>query len=522
MALVPLLLGLASCTEPGSEKPPRPVQLDALIINGLVYDGSDSPGQIMAIGIKDGRISFVGDHRSADLEADQTIDAAGKIVVPGFIDPHTHSLSELQSSEFNANLNYLTQGVTTVFVGNDGGGTHRIAALSGELESRGIGTNVAFLVGHGAVREAIIGREAREPVPAELTKMRELVLQAMKEGAVGLSSGLYYAPGSFATTNEVIALARAAAQYDGVYDSHIRDESTYNIGLSAAIEEAIEVGRQAGLPVHIAHIKALGVDVWGQSGKVISLIEEARSEGLQITADQYPWRASGTHLGNAVVPRWVMAGSAEKYQARLRDSKLLPEIEEAVNENIRRRGGAESLLIVDCPAHEYEGKTLAEVAQSEGLDPVDAALDILRLGSTRVVSFNMNMEDIGNFMAQDWVVTSSDGNDGHPRKYASFPRKYSKFVIEKRLLSTHSFVHRSSGLTADIFGLEYRGYLKPGYFADIAIINPENYGPQADYFHWNTLSSGVEYLYVNGVLAIERGVSTLALTGQALRKKVGG
>lgn len=516
--LLPTLLLLAACNPQSSADLEAPLQLDTLIINGLVYDGSDTPPRKSSIGIKDDRVSFVGDHKAIKLVAQRTVDAAGLLVVPGFIDPHTHSLGELQGPKTKANINYQTQGVTTVFVGNDGGGSYQIEGLADTLEKGGIGTNVAFLVGHGEVRAAVMGGENRAPNADELTQMKLLVNRAMEEGALGLSSGLYYTPGNFAETDEVVELARVAASHGGLYESHIRDESSYNIGFLAALEEALDIGRQAQLPVHIAHIKALGVDVWGESGAAIELINAARAEGLQVSADQYPWRASGTHMRNALVPRWALADSFEAYQQRLLDPDLLPKLRLAIQDNIRRRGGPDSLLIVTCPRGEYAGKTLTEIAALLGVPPLDAAMEVLRLGKSRVVSFNMNMTDIDNFMSQPWVMTSSDGNDGHPRKYASFPKKYRAYVVDKKALTPQAFVHRSSGLVADTFGITNRGYLKPGFYADIAILDPATYGPRADYFTWNTLSVGVEYLFINGVLSIAQETGTGELAGRALRK----
>lgn len=511
-----LMVLITACNPQGSVGPDTQLELDTLVINGLVYDGTDGPGRRTAIGIKDDRISFVGDHNAVTIDALRVIDAKGLLVVPGFIDPHTHSLAELLGPETKTNFNYLTQAVTTVIVGNDGDGGYEVKSLADSLEVGGTGTNVAFLVGHGTVREAVMGRDNRAPSAVELEQMRALVGRAMKEGALGLSSGLYYAPGHFSAIDEVVELAKMAAQYGGLYESHIRDESSYSIGFLAALNEAIDIGRRADLPVHIAHIKALGVDVWGESDRAIEVVEAAREQGLRVTADQYPWSASGTHLRNTLIPRWALAGTFEEYQQRLQDPQLLPEIQAAMADNLRRRGGADSLLLVTCPRQEYLSKTLAEVASMEGVSPIEAALSVLRLGRSRVVSFNMDKTDIVNFMSRPWVMTSSDGTDGHPRKYASFPKKYRAYVVDQEVLSLQSFVHRSSGLTADTFGLVNRGYLKPGYFADIAILNPETYGPQADYMHWNTLSSGVEYLYVNGVLSIEKGTDSEALAGRPL------
>ncbi len=506
-----------ACESSEDNRTPEPLSLDTLIINGLVFDGSDNPPRSTSVGIKGDRIAFLGEHEALDIQAKNVIDATDLLVAPGFIDPHTHSLAELRSQSDNSNLNYLTQGVTTVVVGNDGDGDYRIADLASSLANGGIGTNAAFLVGHGAVRRAVMGGDNRPPSEAELQQMRELVEQAFREGALGLSSGLYYTPGNFASTEEVIELARVAARYDGIYDSHIRDESSYSIGLIASILEAIEIGIAADIPVHIAHIKALGVDVWGNSEEIIGIINDARDSGLRVTADQYPWEASGTHLRNALVPRWALAGTFEDYQARLRDDEDLRRIEPDMAENLRRRGGAESLLIVTCPQPEYAGKTLAQVSEVLNMPPVKAALEVLKLGRSRVVSFNMHPQDMENFMRQPWTMTSSDGTNGHPRKYASFPKKYRDSVADTQLLKMEEFVHRSSGLTADTFGIKNRGYLRSGYFADIVVLDPALYAPRADYLNWNALSQGVEYLLVNGAPTIADGEYTGELAGRALR-----
>jgi N-acyl-D-aspartate/D-glutamate deacylase len=390
--------------------------------------------------------------------------------------------------------------------------------LARTLTSIGIGTNVGFLVGHGEVRDQVMGKADRAPSQKEQNAMMQLVESAMKEGALGLSSGLYYRPGSFAATGELTELATVVAQYGGLYESHIRDESSYNIGLLAAIQEALDIGRQAGLPVHISHIKALGVDVWGESTSVIAMIEAARKAGGTVTADQYPWRASGTHLDNALVSRWAMAGSDEEFHARLEDPELRPRIVAEMRNNLRIRGGPEALLIATCPQPSMVGKTLAEVANESSQDPIDVALKLLVAGDTRVISFNMNPQDIEAFMVQPWVMTSSDGNDGHPRKYASYPKKYHDYVVKQSIMPVHTFFHRSTGLVADTFGLKNRGYLRPGYFADISIIDPETFSPQADFDRWNRLSTGIDFLFVNGVLAIDKGYGTSALSGRALSR----
>ena len=488
----------------GSDALGEEEKFDSIVVGGLVYDGSGAPPIDASIGIRGDRIAFVGDADSITWTADEIIDASDHFVSPGFIDPHTHSLFDLLHPIRRSNVNYLTQGVTTVFEGNDGGGTPFIAKLSQKLSDQGIGTNVAFFVGHGSVRRNVMGLSARAPTNEELEEMKALVEQGMREGALGLSTGLYYTPGNYSTTDEVVALTTVIAPFGGIYESHIRDESSYQMGFLAALEEALDVGRLAGVPVHVGHIKALGVDVWGDSTAAIAMIEEAQAAGYTVTADQYPWTASGTHLRNAVMPRWALADSEQQYQARLRDTSLREEILVAVRDNIRRRGGATALLMATCEDSRFVRKTLADAATILRLDAAEAAIELLKLGSSRVISFNMNDGDIEAFMRQPWVMTSSDGNERHPRKYASFPRKYEEYVQKRGLMTIEEFIRKSTSLTAQTFRLNKRGMLKVGYYADIIVVDPENYRANATYLHWNRLSSGVRDVLVNGQLAIRK------------------
>ena len=465
------------------------VRADLLIAGGLVYTGNEGAVPTLAdVAVRGDEIVFVGDANTIDLQATRTINAAGRLVTAGFIDPHTHARSELESDDENANLNYLHQGVTTVVIGNDGGGTHELRALVQQLEANGIGSNVAAFVGHGAVRRAVIGGENRAATPDEIAAMQALVESAMRDGALGLSTGLFYVPGSYADTDEVVALTEVAHRLGGLYDSHIRDESSYTIGLVAAIDEAIEVGRRTGIAVHIAHIKALGVDVWGQSSTVIERIEAARANGLRVTADQYPWPASGTHLHNALLPKSFLDGDRDSYREKLADAAVLDALRPAVAENLRRRGGADALLIVAAVDDALPGNTLADVAGFMETDPVSAAFALMQAGAVRVASFNMQAKDIENFMRQDWVVTSSDGTDGHPRKYASFPKKYRDHV--GTTVTLEEFLFRSSALTADVLGLRDRGRLEVGAAADIVVLDLERYKTDGRFFHLGPARDG--------------------------------
>ncbi len=520
LIITQLLILLAACgCEAPTETASGAAQVDILLVNGSVYRGRD--GEALAttdVGIKNGRIAYIGSAEDDGIGAEQRLDAKGLIIAPGFIDPHTHSLGELLSANANSNLNYLMQGVTTVFVGNDGGGPVDFEDTVRRLESNGIGTNAAMYVGHGSLRQTVMAGENRAPTARELEQMKDLVAQAMESGALGLSTGLYYAPGNFADTAEIVALASVAAEYGGIYDSHIRDESTYNIGLLASIEEALKIGREAQIPVHIAHIKALGVDVWGQSDKVIEKIEKARDAGQSVTADQYPWSASGTHLRNALLPRETLSGSETEYLQRLRDPQVLADIRAEMQENLRRRGGAESLLIVMAKNRELAGMTLAEIAVNRGQNPIDGAIEIMLEGSTRVASFNMHEDDIKAFMLKEWVMTSSDGTDGHPRKFGSFPKKFSDYVLGEQLISVEDFLYRSSTLAAETFGLVDRGRIEVGYAADVIAFDPASFESVASFASWNELSRGVVYSVVNGQLVIQDGEYTGSLPGIVIRK----
>jgi N-acyl-D-aspartate/D-glutamate deacylase len=495
-------------------------QVDYLIINGKVFDGSRSKPTFSDIAIQGNIIVAIGKDLTKKYQATKVIDAEGLLVAPGFIDPHTHSYNDLKSKTKNSNINYLTQGVTTVFNGNDGRGSININDIEKSLKINGIGTNTGFFVGHGTIRQLVMGKADRPASNTEIETMKSLVKSAMQQGAFGLSSGLYYVPGNYANTEELVQLALEVKPFNGVYESHIRDESSYNIGLIGAVKEAIEIGEKAGVPTHIAHIKALGVDVWGQSKAIINSINQARERGLKVTADQYPWLASGTNISSALFSRWVRADTEKAYHARLVNSELLPKIRQEVTENIRRRGGAQALLIVNTKQHKWLGKNLEEIALLENMSPADMAIHIVLSGNASVASFNMNPKDVNRIMQQGWLMTSSDGTKGHPRKFASYPEKFEKFVKNNKVISLVTFINQSSGLVADTLGVKNRGYLKVGYFADLLIIDEKKYKANATYHEPEKLSDGVVYLWVNGQLTIHKNKFTGLKAGHVLRNSM--
>lgn len=492
-------------------------KVDFLITNGTVYTGESNQAQQLDVAICQQIICGLYPSGEHNIKALKIIDAKGKIVSPGFIDPHTHSLPELLSKDKNHNLNYLTQGVTTVVNGNDGGGPVDISAMAEKLTSNGIGTNTALLVGHGSLREQVMGRAERYSTPAELNKMSELLTTAMQAGSIGLSTGLYYVPGNYANTDEVISLAKISSYYGGIYDTHLRDESTFNIGFTAALDEAINIADKADIHLHLAHIKALGVDVWGQSEQAIAIITQAQQNGTSISADQYPWLASGTKLRSAVMPKWVMADSKAAFHQRLKQADLAKKIAQEITENIRRRGGPDSLYITDFTDKNLVGLNLLQVTELKKLSVVDTAISLVLEGDVRVASFNMSSQDVERFMVQPWVVTSSDGTNGHPRKFASFPRKYQTYVVDKKLLTMADFINRSSSQTATILGLTDRGILKAGYKADVIVFDRQAFAPKASFSQWNNYSVGVEQVIVNGTLVIENSLYLDVLAGEFIQ-----
>lgn len=515
-----LSLCLATAMLAGSVSPAVALpRADVILRGGTVYSGAEEPARPADVVISGERIRYVGPDAATRFEARSTIDAAGLIVAPGFIDAHTHPDTYLRSPRARERLNapWLFQGVTTVVTGVDGSGTPEVARDAAALARAGIGTNVVPYVGFGAVRRRVLGDADRAPRPAELDTMRRLVARGMCEGAVGLSTGLFYAPQRFATTDEVIALAREAGLRGGLFDTHQRDESSYSIGLLQSVEEVLRIGREARVPVHFAHIKALGVDVQGQSTEVIARINAARAAGQDVTADQYPWTASGTSLDAALLPPWALDGGRPALLHRLADNAQRARIRSEMAENLRRRGGAPTLLLT-ATGTPWTGRTLAEVAASWNVDALDAALRIIEAGErgADVASFNMSEDDIRRFMREPWVMTSSDGSDGHPRQYATFPMKYRRYVVEQHVIPLAEFIRSSTGRTADRFGLEGRGYLHAGAFADIVVFDPARYAPRADYVHPRELSAGVVYLWVNGRLALDHERLTGTAAGRVL------
>ena len=496
-----------------------------LIKNGRVMDGSGNPWIRADVLLRGDRVEAVGN--LGEVAADEVIDATGLYVTPGFIDVHSHSGPGLASPGLSHGEPLLAMGLTTVFVNPDGGGgATDLARQRGELQRDGLGVNAAQLVSHGTVRSAVLGSEDRVATVAELDRMRQLVREGMADGGWGLSSGTFYVPGNYAPPEEIEELAREVAPYGGAYISHIRDESTYSVGLIAAVDEVINVGRVAGIPAVLTHVKALGPAVWGFGAAIVQRVENARAEGVQVFADQYPYTASATGLNAALLPRWSQAGGRDSLMARMDNPETMALIREGMVEGLARRGGADRIQFRRYrPDESIEGRLLSVIAEERGQDPIDTAIDLIRGGGVSIVSFNMHDDDVETLMVQPWMMTSSDGGlvpmgEGvpHPRSYGAFARKIRLYVNEKGTVSLEQAIRSMTSLPAQVFGMPDRGVLRPGAIADIAVFDLDAVRDVAEYTDPHHYSEGMVHVFVNGEAAIKDGAFTGVRAGRVLQK----
>lgn len=503
---------------------PAPADPGVLIVDGRILDGSGNPWTEGDLLLRDGRISAIG--RNLEAPGAEVVDAAGLYVAPGFIDTHSHAAPGLAVPELSHAEPLLAMGVTTIFANPDGGGPTDIARQRSELLADGLGVNVAQFVGHGSVRRAVLGSADRPATEAEMEEMRELVRQAMAEGAWGLSSGTFYVPGSYAPPEEIESLAMEIAPYGGAYQSHIRDESAYSVGLLAAVDEVIEVGRAAGIPAVLTHVKALGPFVWGFGDSIVHRVEAARAEGVEVFADQYPYTASATGLDAALLPRWSQAGGRDSLLARMSRPAEMARIRDGMVQGLARRGGAERIRFrryVPDPA--IEGRLLSEVAAERGLEPLELAAELIRGGRVAIVSHNMDDSDVVALMARPWTMTASDGglvpiDQGvpHPRSYGSFTRRIAKYALAQEVDGLASAVRSMTSLPAMVYGMADRGGLRPGMAADVVVLDLDELNDPATYTDPHHYSEGVVHVFVNGEPAVRDGAFTGILAGRALRK----
>lgn len=498
---------------------------EVLIKNGRIIDGTGAAAQTGSVGIKDDRIVAMGELSGT---ADMVIDAGGKVVAPGFIDVHTHSekISEVPAAE-----NFLRMGVTTIITGNCGMSRTDVAAFFDEISKADMTLNVAMLIGHGAVREqGMGGKFIRAPSDAQLTSMKQIVDQAMKDGAVGMSTGLIYVPGSFAKTDEIIELAKVVAAHGGVYASHIRHET---VRIFDALDEFTRIAREAKVRAELSHIKLSGPTAWGRAGEVLAYLDKARAEGLQITHDIYGYTASSTGL-RQTIPDSALEGTREDYSARLADPQAKAKIIQGMMEILQRSGRSDYSYAVVARFQSdpsLNGLTIPEAAKkvrgSDSLkDQIELLLDIEKQGGGSGIFHGMNEGDLTVFLKHPLTMVASDGGPRklgedipHPRSYGNNARILARYVRQQKVLTLEEAIRRMTKLPAETFRLKGRGVLQPGSLADVVIFDPDQIAAPSTFSDPHHYSAGFTEVLVNGVPVIHEDKLTEARPGGPLRRE---
>jgi N-acyl-D-amino-acid deacylase len=553
VSLVAILIAIAWAQDSRSSS--ESLSFDVIIRNGHILDGSGNPWFSADIGIRGDRIVVIGNLSNA--QAKREIDASGRVVTPGFIDMLGQSEYPLLID--NRSISKMAQGITSEITGEGGSiapqndktiapakpflDHYKLAidwtTLDGyfkRLEKQGTPINIGTYVGAAQVREAVIGDVDRAPTPAELEQMKELVAQAMKDGALGISTALIYPPGHYAKTEELIELAKVVARYGGIYASHMRSEGASEM---AALDEAIRIGREAGVPVEIFHLKVSGKPRWGTMPKVVEKIQQARDEGLDIRASQYPYVAGGTALASALPP-WVADGGTEKLLARLKDPNIREKIKGEMaadhsdweNLYVDCGGGSGVMIagVVNPDLKKYNGKMLSEVAVAEKKPELDALFDFVLAdqAQTGALYFIANEQDLVYGLKQRWTSIGLDANEtsldgplyeafNHPRAFGSMARFLGHYVRDQKLMPLEEAVRKITSMPAQREHLTDRGLIQTGFFADITIFDPATIIDVATYQNANQLAKGVDYVVVNGQVEFEKGVLTGIKAGRPLR-----
>lgn len=498
-------------------------EYDLLLRGGRIVDGSGNPWYVADVGVRSGRIAAVG--RLDGARGARVIDARGLVVAPGFVDVHTHVETGIRRRPTADN--FVLDGVTTLVTGNCGGSEVDLPAFFAELRGAGLSVNLATLVGHNSVRRAVMSTEERDPTPEELSRMEALVDAAMRAGALGLSTGLVYVPGTFAKTPEVVALARVAARHGGLYVSHIRSEGD---GVFAAIREALDVGRAAGLPVQISHFKVATKALWGQSAKTIALVEDARKGGLDVTVDQYPYAASATSL-SILLPSWALAGGAQGLAERLGDLTTRARVAREMTEHIQRRNGRDRLdyaVVAYCAwDRAREGRSIARINQEAGrrprlADEIETVLDMMGKGGADMVYHTMDERDVERILRFPHAMVASDADVvepgvgmPHPRAYGTNARVLGRYV-RQATLRLEDAVRKMTSLPAQRFGLADRGLVRLGLWADLAVFDAETVADRATYEAPHAPAEGFRYVVVNGELVVDGGQPLGSRPGRVL------
>ncbi|MCB0685198.1 MAG: D-aminoacylase [Saprospiraceae bacterium] len=499
---------------------------DLLIQHAEIYDGLGSKPVAGDLGIRNGKIVKISDH--IRKKSARTIDVKGLALSPGFIDLHAHiePISLYPDAE-----SHVLQGVTTALGGPDGGSPLHLGPYMDSLDRHGIGINVGYLIGHNTVRNHVMGLINREPTPTELEQMKQLVKEGMEDGAFGISTGLKYLPGAFAKTDEVIALSKVASAYHGIYTSHLREEG---LGLLEGVGEAIEIARQTGMRVVLTHHKAIGQPMWGASVKTLAMVDKARSEGLDVRMDQYPYTASHTGIA-IVIPPWSLEGGFNAFTERCADPTLRDSIRQGIIYNlINDRGGNDLRRIqfskIDWKP-EYQGKTLHDLVLDSGMEPniengAEMIIDIQLHRGANCIYHVIDSTDVVNIMKHPMTMIASDGRltqlgEGHPhpRAYGTFPRVLGYYSRELGVLPLEEAIRKMTSLPASTMRLKDRGILKQKYWADLVIFDKTKVIDKSTFTNPHQYPDGIEYVIINGKISVENGKYTGLRNGMTLRKR---
>ncbi|MBD3415162.1 MAG: amidohydrolase family protein [Candidatus Aminicenantes bacterium] len=485
-----------------------------IIKNATVIDGTGRPSFQSDIGIRGKKIIKIG-----TLEKTQgktIIDAKGLMITPGFIDVHTHcdrGIAETPTVD-----NYIQQGVTTVIGGNCGGHRYPLKKLFHSLEDKSIVLNFGSLVGHNTIRRQVMGYSMDKPTPHQIQKMKALITEEMKAGALGFSTGLAYIPGTYSDTEELIQCVSAIKPFGGIYATHLRDQGKH---ITQSIKEAIEIGEKNNVPVQISHIKLAEDSVWGKIGMITEPVEQAREKGMEVYLDQYPYTATSSGFASSF-PSWAFEGGTEKFLKRLTEKDLYQEMKQhIIQRRLSSTRGINKLQTIYIASykknHEFQGKNLREILLMQGKEPtVDSAAELIiqiqKNGGAQGVFFQMDEKDVEALMKLPYTMHASDGGvqtrgEGvpHPRNYGTFPRVLSYYVKQKKVLPMKEAVRKMTSLPAKAFRIENRGIIRPGMFADIVIFDPNQFKDQATFSQPHQYSQGVKYVIVNGDIAVKNG-----------------
>lgn len=501
-------------------------EADYIIRNGKLIDGTGNQWQIKDVAIVNNKIAAIG--TLTNWKAKKEIDAKGLIVAPGFIDVHAH----IEGGETRNPLatNFIYDGVTSVITGNCGGSADHMKTYFDFIDSLGMSINVAALMGHNNIRKQVMGTANRHATAEEMKKMEAIADKAMKEGAVGMSTGLIYIPGTFAPTEEVVALAKVVALNGGVYASHIRNEEDK---VAEAVKEAIEIGRQAKLPVEISHFKVNGQNNWGRSDETLNLVKNARKEGIEVTIDQYPYTASSTNLG-ILLPDWVLADGQDSILARLKNPTIRKKVKAHSIDLIKRRGLThfDYAFVANFKADtNYNGKNIRQINLIRGkkdnaLEEAETIVQMMELGGAQMVYHGMGDKDVKNIMAYPFNMAASDAGIAvmglsrpHPRAYGTNARVLGKYVREEKVMSLEEAIRRMTSLPANKFNFKERGIIKEGFFADVVVFDENEVTDMATFENPHQFSKGFKFVFVNGAMTVDNGQHNGTRKGVAIRIK---